>query len=66
MLLIFSIEYTTGYFLATLIGKCPWDYSGKVFSLKGYIRLDYAPLWFATGLLFEILHDRITKKYLPE
>ena len=32
---------------------CPWDYSGNPLNYKGVIRLDYAPLWFCTGLLFE-------------
>ena len=32
---------------------CPWDYSGAAFQYRGIIRLDYAPLWFAAGLIFE-------------
>lgn len=49
---IFFMEYITG----TILKKrkiCPWDYSMAKFNLNGVIRLDYAPLWFLSGLLFE-------------
>lgn len=54
MVLIFSIEFVTGYILR-LFGISAWTYDGK-FSVRGLIRLDYAPLWFAVGLLFEKVH----------
>ena len=34
------------------MGMCPWNYTGFQTSVNGLIRLDFAPLWFATGLLF--------------
>ena len=52
MLCIFSAEFTAG----SLLSKkelCPWNYERSRFHVKGLIRLDYAPLWFITGLLFE-------------
>ena len=52
MVLIFTAEYLSGAFLQGL-GMCPWDYTGYQTSVNGLIRLDFAPLWFATGLLFE-------------
>lgn len=52
MVLIFTGEYISGAFLRAK-GICPWDYSGRQTSIDGLIRLDFAPLWFATGLLFE-------------
>ena len=61
-LLIFSIEYLTGWFLQITIGLCPWDYSNTRFSLNGLIRLDYAPAWFTAGILFEKLHDFLNTK----
>lgn len=57
MVLIFTAEYLSGAWLRAK-GMCPWDYSGSQTSINGLIRLDFAPLWFATGLLFE----QITKK----
>lgn len=49
---IFICEYLSG----TLLKKhdlCPWDYSNVPTNINGVIRLDYAPLWAAAGLLFE-------------
>ncbi len=57
MVLIFTAEYLSGMWLRAR-GMCPWDYSGRMASVNGLIRLDFAPLWFMTGLLFE----QITKK----
>ena len=66
MVLIFLAEYTTGAWLTTR-GICPWDYTGCHSNINGLIRLDFAPLWFGTGLLFENLtktHANLTKKGL--
>jgi uncharacterized membrane protein len=60
-LLIFFAEYTSGWVLKLSTGVCPWDYSGHLFSVNGFIRLDYAPAWFTAGLLFERLHDFLIK-----
>ena len=57
MVLIFTAEYISGSFLRAR-GICPWDYTGKSANVDGLIRLDFAPLWFGVGLLFE----QITKK----
>lgn len=59
-LLIFSVEYSSGWLLKTVTGICPWDYSGMPSAINGFIRLDYAPAWFAAGILFELLHDTLT------
>lgn len=54
---IFTAEFCSG----TLLKRfhiCPWDYSKAPLNYKGLIRLDYAPVWFITGLFFEkILSD---------
>ena len=42
----------TGSFLRRF-EACPWDYSKSPLNVNGLIRLDYAPLWFGAGLLFE-------------
>lgn len=54
MLAIFAVEYVTGSVLKQL-NLCPWDYSQAALNINGVIRLDYAPVWFAAGLLFERL-----------
>lgn len=58
--IIFIIEYLSGWALAALIGICPWDYTNRTpYSMDGFIRLDFLPVWFLAGLLFERLHDYI-------
>lgn len=49
---IFGMEYLSGTFLKKH-GLCPWDYSDAKMNYHGVIRLDYAPVWFLTGLLYE-------------
>ncbi len=56
-LCIFITEYVTG----TLLKKknaCPWNYEDAPLNIQGVIRLDYAPFWFGTGLLYEFLLRR--------
>lgn len=57
VLIIFTVEYAFGWFLAKLLGHCPWDYGDGLLSVNGFIRLDFIVPWFFTGLLFEKLHD---------
>ncbi|WP_408956471.1 putative ABC transporter permease [Natroniella sp. ANB-PHB2] len=56
-LLIFIAEYITGWLLLNVVGVSPWDYSHTPLSIDGFVRLDYAPLWFIVGLLFERLYE---------
>lgn len=49
---IFVCEYVSGSILKRH-NMCPWDYSDAKYNINGLIRLDFAPLWFATGLLYE-------------
>ena len=51
---IFLVEFLSCSFYRKL-HICPWDYSHVPLQYKGVIRLDYAPLWFITGLFFEWL-----------
>ncbi|MFW6026253.1 MAG: putative ABC transporter permease [Candidatus Woesearchaeota archaeon] len=60
-LAIFFIEYTAGWFLHNYIGECPWDYSGIRYSVNGFIRLDYAPVWFIAGLIFEKIYNLLIR-----
>ena len=61
--LIFTIEIITGWLLMHTLGRCPWDYDRQAevvaVTVKGLIRLDYLPVWFCVGLLFERMHDFI-------
>lgn len=51
---IFLTEYGTGSILKKK-DCCPWDYSEAKTNYRGIIRLDYAPVWFIVGLLYEKL-----------
>lgn len=55
--IVYTILIFTGEFLSgSLLKKhesCPWDYSNAKYNYKGLIRLDYAPAWFISGLIFE-------------
>lgn len=61
ILVIFTVEYSCGFILKHILGVCPWDYGKGLFSINGFIRLDFAPVWFCLGLLFEIVHDTLDR-----
>ena len=61
-IIIFGIEYTTGWILREIIGKCPWDYSAWPYSIDGIITLSFIPVWFFGGLIFEKLHDYLIRR----
>lgn len=56
--IIFLGEFITGSLLKKR-DMCPWDYSKARWNIDGVIRLDYAPVWFFTGLLFEKIFRRM-------
>ena len=58
MILIFTIEYLTGYLFRLLLGFCPWNYT-DIGSIHGLITLTFIPVWFFAGLLFEKVHDTL-------
>lgn len=60
---IFGVELITGLAIELTVGKVPWDYTGSsYYSIAGLIRLDYAPVWFVVGLLFEKVDDFMRTK----
>lgn len=52
MIFIFCGEYVSGRLLRSH-DLCPWDYSKSPWQYQSVIRLDYAPVWFLVGLLYE-------------
>ncbi len=59
MWLIWFAEFVSGWLIQKISGCIPWDYSCSRFSFKGYIRWDFAPLWFCFGFVFEYFHPRL-------
>lgn len=55
------IELTTGWLIARLTGRCPWDYSEKRFGINAYIRWDFFPVWAIIGLALEPVHDFLVR-----
>lgn len=55
---ILSTEYITGRILKKY-KACPWDYSKSKYNIDGVIRLDYIPVWFLVGLLYEKLLNKM-------
>lgn len=53
-LFIFCIEFFSGMLLKAM-GIHAWHYHCTT-AILGVIRLDYAPLWFVVGLIFEKIH----------
>jgi uncharacterized membrane protein len=57
MLFFFFAEFCSGLFLQKN-KVCPWNYNRSKWNIHQIIRLDYAPLWFFAGLLFEQICTR--------
>lgn len=55
VIIIWGMEYVSGAAITLLVGVCPWFYTGP-FAVDNLIRLDFAPAWFAAGLIFEQAH----------
>jgi uncharacterized membrane protein len=59
---ILFVEYLTGWGLRLATGACPWDYGDARWAIQGVIRLDYAPLWAAAALGYELVFVAVTEK----
>lgn len=55
--LIYAAEFSTGWLLCRVLGKCPWDYGEERTSFHGLVRWDYAPAWYGAALAFEPLAE---------
>jgi len=44
LLLLYTIEFVSGFLLEIFTGSCPWKYTSGIHIL-GYVRLDYLPAW---------------------
>ena len=64
MLGIFGVEFGSAALLERLLGEVPWRYVSGL-NVRGYVRLDYAPFWYACGWLFEPLEREMRKLDRP-
>src|SRR5690554_6618107 len=63
VIIIFAIEYVTGGLIRIIVGCSPWDYSATQWNITGLIRLDYAPVWFIVGMMFEQVHNYMARLF---
>jgi uncharacterized membrane protein len=56
-----TVELVTGWLIARVAGRCPWDYSDKRFAINAYIRWDFFPVWAIIGLALEPVHDFLVR-----
>jgi uncharacterized membrane protein len=61
--LVYLIEFTSGFLLQQLTGRCPWQYTSG-WHIMGLIRLDYAPAWLVFCFILERLYIFINKKVI--
>jgi uncharacterized membrane protein len=61
VILIFAVEFASGWALEKLTGKCPWEYT-EGYHIMGYIRLDYAPFWFVFAVFVILLYEMLQKR----
>lgn len=52
---MYAWEFTTGCVLSR-VGACLWDYRNYRYNLAGLVTLEYAPLWFFLGVIFEVAY----------
>jgi len=55
-IVIFCVEFITGFLLDQLTGSCPWEYKHG-YHVMGYIQLEYLPAW----MLFVFMIEKIYK-----
>lgn len=59
VLVLWIMEYLTGFLIKKISGFCPWDYSASRFNLHGYVRFDFFPFWFAFMMMAEGLSRKL-------
>ncbi|MEE8424857.1 MAG: hypothetical protein V3S11_03465 [Elusimicrobiota bacterium] len=60
VVLVYSVEFASGWILRRSLGACPWDYGRARWAVDGLIRLDYAPAWFGATMLYESLFKHLS------
>ena len=61
---IYGVEFGSAALLHRTVGVVPWRYLSGL-HIRGYVRLDYAPFWYACGWLFESLERELRKLDRP-
>lgn len=59
--MIYTLEFFSGWALKKLLGRCPWDYGAGKYTPMGLVHLGYAPLWFALAYFFTPVSHVLSK-----
>lgn len=59
LILIWTGEFISGFIIKKITGFIPWDYSYSRFSFYGYIRWDFAAIWFIFSLILEKFSQKL-------
>ncbi len=63
VVIIYIVEFTSGYLLQITTGSCPWHYTSGL-NIMGLIRLDYFPAWLLFVWLVERLYVFMDKRVI--
>lgn len=61
VLVLWGVEYFTGWLIEKISGRCPWDYSASKWNLHGYIRWDFFPSWYGFMLFMDWLSGKFVE-----
>ncbi len=61
-IIIFVVEFISGFLLDQLTGSCPWEYKYG-FHIMGYIQLEYLPAWMLFVFIIEKIYKFLDKAF---
>lgn len=61
-LIIFTVEFITGFILDKVTGRCPWEYQHG-YHIMGYIQLEYLPAWMGFAFMIEKIYKFLDKAF---
>lgn len=61
VLVIYVVEFFSGWFLEIIIGQCPWKYTEGL-HIMGFIRLDYFPFWMLFTLIVVFVYETLDER----
>ena len=61
-IVIFVVEFITGFLLDQLTGSCPWEYKHG-YHVMGYIQLEYLPAWMLFVFIIEKIYKFLDKAF---
>ncbi|MCW5908682.1 MAG: hypothetical protein KIS94_12540 [Chitinophagales bacterium] len=63
VILIYTVEFISGYILKVTTGSCPWEYKTG-WHIMGLIRLDFLPAWCFFAWMVERLYVFINNRVI--